>query len=301
MSKSFASSLSVVWSLALSTLLITPFAGGCATTSALVKSGDGTFSEAQARLVRTIVEVDAVNAAALEHSLFLQAEGFYRYRFEPPERDTASYVAQALAAITDFPAFQSLAGSLDLLDLRLRASDSAVQLWETLLQNYPKTPLRPLTLYRLGWAYRFAGAAGLPRESGDEAFDELINERPQSPLAELAREAKAVTWKSKDTAATRSLLPGLGQIYVGETANGAARIAIGVGAAAAIAIPTYIASHRDRDLDWRKDWRLVATGFLGLVVLSFDFTNSYEDAMRGVVQWNERAESAFNRAHPSAP
>ncbi len=87
----------------------------------------------------------------------------------------------------------------------------------------------------------------------------------------------------------------------GETGNGATRIAIGVGAATAIAIPAYIASHRGRDLDWRKDWPLVATGFLGLVVLSFDFTNSYEDAMRGVVQWNERAESTFNGAHPTAP
>ncbi len=29
--------------------------------------------------------------------------------------------------------------------------------------------------------------------------------------------------------------------------------------------------------------------------------HSYADAMRGVVQWNERAEAAFEDAHPDAP
>ena len=72
-------------------------------------------------------------------------------------------------------------------------------------------------------------------------------------------------------------------------------------AAAAIAIPAYIAIHRVRELEWNHDWPLLAMGFGGLVVLSFDFTNSYEDAMRGVVQWNERVEATFNRLHPAAP
>ena len=39
----------------------------------------------------------------------------------------------------------------------------------------------------------------------------------------------------------------------------------------------------------------------GLIVLSIDYTSAYEDAMRGVVQFNERAEAAFDDAHPDAP
>jgi len=39
----------------------------------------------------------------------------------------------------------------------------------------------------------------------------------------------------------------------------------------------------------------------GLVVLSIDYTDSYRDAMRGVIQWNERAEAAFEDTHPLAP
>ncbi|MDR3608729.1 MAG: hypothetical protein P4M08_15300 [Oligoflexia bacterium] len=211
-----------------------------------------------------------------------------------------SYLAEAAAAITDFPALQSLAGSFDLVDLRLRAADASVQLWETLLLRYPKTPLRSLTLYHLGWAYRSVAASGLPRESPDDAFNTLVHEEPNSALAKLAIEAKATPWKSKDSAATRSLLPGLGQLYVGENRSGIIRLAVAVLAATAIAIPAYVAAHRG-DLSWGHDWPLLASGVGGLIVLSFDYTSSYEDAMRGVVQYNERIESDFDRAHPNAP
>jgi hypothetical protein len=44
-----------------------------------------------------------------------------------------------------------------------------------------------------------------------------------------------------------------------------------------------------------------AAGFAGLVVLSFDFTSSLEDATAGVVRWNQKAEAEFERAHPDAP
>ena len=113
-----------------------------------------------------------------------------------------SFFAEASASITDFPAFQSLAGSLNLLDLRVRASDSAIQIWEAFLKRYPQSSLRPLTLYRLGWTYRNAAATGLPRETPNQAFDELIKEQPTSSLAELAKEAKDIPWKSKSTVQT---------------------------------------------------------------------------------------------------
>ena len=141
-------------------------------------------------------------------------------------------MAQAAAVIVELPMFQSLAGSLDLLDLRLRSYDAATQLWESLLAERPTTSLRPLVLYRLGWSYRSTGVSGLPRESGDEAFDLLIHEDPQSPLAGLAREAKGVPWKSKSHATGLSLVPGLGQMYVGEYLNGTIRLSVALAAAA---------------------------------------------------------------------
>lgn len=277
------------------------FVSGCASPSVLISADDSTFSQTQRRLERAVALVEGTKAPVEERILFLQAEGFYRYRYEPPTRSGAAYFAEAAASITDFPAFQSLAGSLSLLDLRLRAPDSAIQLWETLLTRYPQTTLRPLALYRLGWAYRNASAAGLPRESPDQAFDEVINGQTGTPIALMAAEAKNVPWKSKSTAASRSLLPGLGQIYVGETKNGIIRLSIAAAAAIAVAVPILIAANRDRESTWSKDWPLLATGLGGLIVLSFDYTSSYEDAMRGVVQWNERAEATFNNSHPEAP
>jgi hypothetical protein len=274
--------------------------GGCS-TSVLVRPDDATFARSAERVVKATAAVDALAPTPVERAQFLQAEGFYRYRFTPPSRGALAYVAEIAAAVTDFPAFQSLAGSLDLLDLRLRADDAAVQLWETLLANHPTTRLRPLTLYRLGWAYRSSGASGFPRESGDEAFDVLEREAPGTPLARLAVDARAVKWKSKDTAAAWSIVPGLGQMYVGEKARGALRLGLALAAVAAIAIPVVVAYERRADLDWSRDWPLLATGVGGLVLLSIDYTSSYEEAMRGVVEWNERAEAAFEDAHPDAP
>jgi hypothetical protein len=276
-------------------ILIGGLLNACAANSVLIRHDDQTFSKAQQQLQRTEKTVDEFTPEPSERGLFLQAEGFYRYRFLPPERSTGKYLAEAAAAITDFPGFQSLAGSLDLEDLRFRAPDSAVQIWETLLELHPQTKLRPLTLYRLGWAYRSVGAQGLPRSS-PEAFDELIKEQPNSSLAAFAKKAETIPWKSKETAAVRSLIPGFGQMYLGETRNGLVRLGIAVAALLAVAAPVYAASHggHTSSLD-------VAAGVVGLIVLSFDFTSSYDDAMRGVVLWNERAESEFNLANPSAP
>lgn len=274
---------------------------GCSTPSVLISSDDFIFNNSQRSMEKTIQIVEETKAPPAERTLFLQAESFYRYRFQPPARGSLSYMTEAAAAITDFPALQSLSGSLGLLDLRLRASDSAVQLWETLLLNYPQTSLRPLTLYRLGWAYRNAGVAGLPHQSSDELFDLLIKEQPGSILAMTAIEAKKVPWKSKDIATTRSLIPGLGQIYIGETKSGIIRFSIAAIALAAIVYPIVEASKRGRESTWDKDWQLLATGLGGLITLSIDYTSSYEDAMRGVVQWNERAESEFNQTHTQVP
>jgi len=273
----------------------------CSTTSVLIRPDDPTFREAQQRLERTVKIVDELNTPPLERNLFLQGESFYRYRFEPSSTGLAPYLAEGAAVITDFPAFQSLAGSLQLVDLRYRAYDSAIQLWETLLARYPTTNLKSLTLYRLGWAYRNAGASGLPRDSPDSAFDQLIKEDPNSSLAALAQEATSVPWKSKATATTRSLIPGLGQIYVGETGSGLVRLGVAAVALAAVIVPIYVAVQRGSDLAWNHDWPLLATGIGGAIVLSFDFTSSYEDAIRGVVLWNERSEAEFNRRHPEAP
>lgn len=273
---------------------------GCA-SSVLIAPDDQTFLSAQQHFAATAAAVDREQPPTDERWLFLQAEGLYRYRFEPPKRGFLPYLAQGAAAVIDFPALQSLAASLDLADLRLRMYDGSIQLWETLLQRRPQSRLRPLILYRLGWAYRSAGAAGLPRESGDQAFDALITEFPQTPLATAARAAKGTPWKSKDTATGLSLLPGLGQIYVGEKMNGALRLAVAVVSLAAIVVPIYVAYDRRSDLSWRRDWPLLAIGGGGLIMLSIDYTAAYQDALRGVVQFNEKSENEFAARHPEAP
>ncbi len=282
-----------------SLLLLLVFLSACSTSSVLVKTDDPIFKESQQRLQRSVQLVDESKASSEEKALFLQAESFYQYRFEPPERSGAAYLTEMAAAITDFPAFQSLAGSLSLLELRLRSSDGAIQLWETLLVHHPETELRPLTLYKLGWAYRYAGAEGLPHQSSDEVFEQLMKEKPNSKLAALAVEAKQVPWKSKEIATSRSLIPGLGQIYVGDTKSGVIRLSIAALAAAAIIYPITVATQRGQESN--NDWSLLALGLGGLITLSIDYTTSYEDAMRGVVQWNERQESEFNRKNLNAP
>jgi len=275
-------------------------AGACGHTP-LIRRDDPVLDDSQRRLANTAAAVDALGPPPAERLLFMQAEGFYRYRFQPPPRNLASTAAVVAAAITDLPAFQALAGSLDLIDLRLRGADGAIHLWETLLARDPQTVLKPLTLYRLGWAYRNAGASGLPRESGDPAFDELIAAAPGTPLATLAADAKREPWKSKDTATGLSLIPGLGQFYLGQALSGTVRLAIGLGSVAMIALPIYVAYERRHDLSWSHDWPLLVTGLGGLIVLSIDYTVSYQDAMRGVVEFNDRVEADFESRHPGAP
>jgi hypothetical protein len=273
---------------------------GC-TTSALIPDGDATYEHATDRLERTAMTVATSGASTREQLTFLQAESLYRYRFSPEKRGTASVLAEAAAAATDLPILQSLSGTLDVMDLRLRSADAAVQLWETFVRRHPQSPLKPLALYRLGFAYRNTIASGFPRDSGDEAFDELARVSGPPPLLEAAAEARCVPWKSKQAAATWSLVPGLGQFYVHEYGSGVARLAVALASAAAIIVPLVIAADRGSDLTWKHDWPLLATATAGLVVLSFDYTSSYEDALRGAVQWNEREEAKFEDEHPRVP
>lgn len=281
-------------------LSVGPTLVGCAST-VLVAPDDATFARAQRRQAETAARVEALSPPLPDRTLFLQAEAFYQYRFAPPPRGAASYLGEFGAALTDFPALQSFAGSLDLVELRLRSTDAAIQLWETLLARQPKTVLRPLTLYRLGWAYPSSDLLGLPRKAGKEAFDALVAEAPGTPLAALVREAETVPMKQKGTAAAWSAFPGLGQLYVGEYGSGTVRVGIALASLAAVIVPAYIGYQRRADLTWQRDWPLLVASIGGLVVLSFDYTASYEDAMRGVVQWNERAEATFQDAHPDAP
>jgi hypothetical protein len=282
-------------------LTISMLLSSCSGSSVLINADDKTFQENESRLEKVTTLVKKTGASPAEQTLFLQAESFYRYRFEPPERGRNTFLAEAAGALTDFPAFQALAGELDLQDIRLKSSDAAIQLWETLLKRYPNTSIRPLTLYRLGWAYRNSGVSSLPRENPNDAFGELVKTSPTSSLAALARDAEQIPYKSKETASGWSIIPGGGQFYVGETGNGMVRLGVALAAVAAVVIPVVIASRRGSDLSWKHDWPLLGTGVLGLSVLSFDYTSSYEDAMRAVVQWNEKHESDFNQAHPDAP
>jgi hypothetical protein len=201
----------------------------------------------------------------------------------------------------EIPALQAMSGTLDIFDLRLRMSDGAVQLWETYLSRYRGGGLRSLALYRLGWAYRSKGAAGLPRKSGDDAFAELRREFPESPLSCLAAEASGLAWKSKDTATAWSVVPGLGQMYVGRYGQGSVHLLVALAAATMIVAPIAIGYERRRDLTWSHDWPLLAVGVGGLFALSLDYTVAYQGAVQGVVEWNDRIEDAFERAHPDAP
>jgi hypothetical protein len=284
--------------------VVAVFAIATATTACsapvVIPAQEPTFARATERLERTIDRVDASGASPRERALFLQAEAMYRYRFEG-ERSRSAVAAEAVAAATDLPILQSFSGSLDLADLRFRSVDGAVQLWETFAARHPTSPLRPLALYRLGFAYRSTGIDGLPRNSGDDAWDELARGPAQADLVAAQAAARGLVWKSKAAAAAWSLVPGLGQFYVGEPVSGAVRLVVALAAATAIVVPAVIAASRPGDLSWGHDWPLLVSSAAGLIVLSFDYTTAYEDAMRGVVRWNERVEQRFEDAHPEAP
>lgn len=275
-------------------------AAGCR-SSVLIRPDDPAFARAQGRLAQTTAQVDSQGGPLPERVLVLQAEGFYRYRFQPPRRGFLGYAAQFAASAIEISALQSVSEALDIYDLRLRTSDAAVQLWETYLSRFPDGAYRPLVLYRLGWAYRSAAAAGFPRASGNDAFAQLRREFPDSPLLPLAADALKLPWKSKSVATAWSVVPGLGQMYVGATGRGTVHLLVGLAAVAMIAAPTVAAFQRRHDLTWGHDWPLLVVGAGGLLVLSLDYTAAYQDALQRVVEWNDRLQDGFEDAHRDAP
>jgi tetratricopeptide (TPR) repeat protein len=285
-------------------LLLVLFAVGACSSSALIRRDDATYARGLAHLERSTTLVETSGAPPGQRAMFLQAESLYRYRFELGPRGVGNYLVQSLAVASEFAPLQALAASAGMFELRLRVYDGAVQLWESLLERHPDTALRPLALYRLGWAYRSIGASGFPRDEGTEAFDELVARYPTSPLAPLALEAKGVPWKSQDTALAWSAVPGLGQFYAGERLNGAVRLTAALACAAMIVVPSVLLYRRvdDRDkLVFAQDWPYVVTPFVGIILLNVVYTTAYQDAIRAAVDFNERAEAAFESRHPEAP
>jgi hypothetical protein len=285
----------------ISVLVALPAALSACTSSVLIRPDDQTFARAERHLVATAAYVQGAKPPPEEAALVLQAEGLYRYRFDPPARGFQNYATEFAASAIEIPALQSVSGALDIFDLRLRMSDGAVQLWETYLARYPKSSLRPLVLYRLGWAYHSTGAAGLPRQSGQEAFAQLRRDYPDSPFSALAAETQGLDWKSKDAATGWSVIPGLGQMYVGSYGPGSIHLLVAAAAVTMMVAPLAVAYERRHDLTWEGDWPLLAIGVGGLLVLSLDYTVAYQDAIRRVVEWNDRIESAFEDQHPGAP
>ena len=195
-------------------------ASGCG-HAPLDPTGRSVLDASQRRLARTAAAVDPLGAAPAERQLFMQAEGFFRYRFEPPPRNVASSLAVVAAAVTDLPAFQALAGSLDLLDLRLRGADGAIHLWETLLARSPGTAAQAADAVpaRLGVPQRGRDAAS----RASRATAPSTSSSPSLPahrsrvLAAAARRRSA--GKARTPRPGLSLIPGLGQFYLGQHAQ----------------------------------------------------------------------------------
>jgi hypothetical protein len=269
---------------------------GCA-PPAVIRADDTTYRRALEHYKTTRRLITESLAPEDDQAMFLQAEGLWRYRFEAAPRSALSYVALAGAAIVQLPVLESYSGALDLYTLRVKTTDGAVQLWETLLARDPQTPLRPLVMYRLGWAYRNVIASGFPRTS-DKAFDAVAAD---SSLAAYAAAAKQVAHKSQPRAAFWSIVPGGGQLYTGHTASGVIRLGIAVASLAAFVVPTVLAYERRDNLSWSADWPLLVSAAVGGTVLAFDYSSSYDDATRTVLEYNEQREAEFERAHPDAP
>jgi hypothetical protein len=79
------------------------------------------------------------------------------------------------------------------------------------------------------------------------------------------------------------------------------RLLIALGAAAMIVAPIAVSIVRRNELSWSNDWPLLVTGTAGLIILSFDYTSSYQDTARRVVHFNEKREDEFQDQHPDAP
>ncbi len=264
-------------------------------SSPLPTRDDLGWQRGEARLASGLAAAMPAARLAPDEILFTQAEGFFHYRYQPEPPGFGRYMAEAGAAALEFGPLSVLATSEAWSDLRLHAYDGAAQLYETLLARWPQSRLRPLALYRLGWCYRNVTAGGFPRTS-DDAFAEVEHDASGDALAPLAREARKVPWKSQDRALLLSIIPGAGQMYAGRVGNGLARLTVALALATAAVLPIVLMA-RDRELSW-KQTAISIGGFVGLQVI---YTDSYQTALHDVVDWNERQELEFERAHPTAP
>ena len=262
-------------------------------SSPLIRPDDAEFRAAQQRLAATEPRIRAEAASPEEAALFLQAESFYEYRWSLHLHDSRSYALQTVAAALDFGPFSALASGNGVSDLRLAAYDGAAQLYEAFLARYPQSRLAPLSMWRLGWSYRAAQSEGFPR-SDEQAFAELV--KRNDALSPLAAEALKAPSRSQDTAIALSILPGLGQIYCGETLNGIVRMVLAAGFATLMTAPLVVAA-RQNSLGWQR----IAWSTLGFVGLQVVYTTSYQDAQRAALEFDEREEAAFMAAHPAAP
>jgi hypothetical protein len=266
---------------------------GCA-PSALIRPDDPLFRDGEARLAQAVERTPPAPPA--ERALFLQAESFFHARSELSRpRGSFGYALEIAAAATDFAPLSSAAASENLLQIRLQAYNGAAQLYERFLSEYPQSTLRPLALYRLGWTYRNTTAEGFPRTS-EQAFAALQPGDSRLVPAALVADARATPWKSLDAAEAWSLIPGGGQLYVGETLNGSVRLGIGLGFAALALVP---AIHLIREQKF--SWLPAVLSAIGIVGLEVSYSTGFEDAQRAVVQFNEAHEHAFELAHPDAP
>ncbi len=269
-------------------LLVVMLSIAC-TPSPLIRPGDKEFLRAQDRLTASQQRALELAGPGSESTLFLQGESFYRDRFTLRLHGAGSYVAQAAAAAIDFGPLSVLAASNGMADFRLMAYDGAAQLYEAQMTRYPAGKLAPLAQYRLGWAYRSV-SLDWPRNS-----EQSFAAAEKAGIA-LATQASKVPWKSQETAVTLSILPGLGQIYTGETANGIFRMVLAAAFATLAIVPT-VAALRTHDASWQR----LALATVGLVGLQVVFTTAYQDAQRAALEFNEREEAKFEDAHPDAP
>lgn len=260
--------------------------------SPLLRRDDPVFARGNDNLRADASRISHVEFSS-EQSLYLQAQAFDRYRFDLSRpRGVLSYLVQIAAAATDFAPLQVLAGSQGIFELRLRAYDGAAQLYEAQLARFPDGSLAPAALYRLGWVYRSTTTEGFPR-GPTEAWDELTRRFPSSPEASLAHLGAQAPWKSQDAATLWSILPGAGQIYVGETLNGIVRLVVAA-AFTALAILPIATLIQDRRLEWVP----VVLSTAGLIGLQVCYTTAYQDAQRATLEFNEREEQRFEAAHP---
>ena len=282
-------------------LVLLPVLSGCA-PSVLLKQEDPIFDYASERLQKDLGRVAAapfdsspiVNVPA-DKALFIQAESFYWYRFSLPQPSARALATKALAAATDFAPMSVWAASTEMNQLRMQSYNGATQLYEHLVERYPNSDLKPFALYRLGWAYRNVGIEGFSR-NGNDALEELVAEYPSSPFAPFAKQVMQIPFKTQEKAAAWSLIPGAGQMYVGECKLGVIHLSIATTFAAMAAIPPIVMVQK-QNLSW-VGLGISAVGVIGLQVT---YTIAYEDAQHRAITFNERQEREFENRHPEAP